>query len=343
MTKVALFTKTLKVRVRNKHAPVLRRMARAVNTCWNYCNALSSRSIRERGVFLSAFDLHPYMKGAHRELGLHSHTLQKVAQEYVTRRQQFKKARLNWRASQGAKRALGWIPINTGAASWKNGQVYHNGHYFKVWDSYGLANYTFRTASFNEDARGRWYFNVVVAFQPKPSMATGSTALDLGLKDTATSSDGDKLEAGRWYRDLEPKLATAQRANKKQRVKAIHAKIAHRRQDALHKYSRAQVNRHAAIFVGNVKPRSLTATRFAKSVLDCGWGTLNTFLEYKSHWAGGVFMKIDEAYTTQTCSSCGALPDSRPKGIARRAFRSPLLAATMNVCWPVWWPLGAHP
>lgn len=50
-------TKTLKVRIRDKHATVLRQMARSVNFVWNYLNELSQRSIRERGVFQSAFDL----------------------------------------------------------------------------------------------------------------------------------------------------------------------------------------------------------------------------------------------------------------------------------------------
>ena len=99
---------------------------------WNFVNELSRRSIKERGVFLSAFDMHPYTKGTGKELGLHSQTLQCIAGEYVTRRKQFKKVRLNWRKSGGVRRSLGWIPVNTGAAQWKNGQVYHNGHYFKV-------------------------------------------------------------------------------------------------------------------------------------------------------------------------------------------------------------------
>ncbi|MDY7220490.1 hypothetical protein TOI97_13105, partial [Denitrificimonas sp. JX-1] len=57
-----------------------------------------------------------------------------------------------------------------GAAQWKNGQVYHNGHYFKVWDSYGLSQYRFRSSSFNEDARGRRYFNVVVDVEVEPEI-----------------------------------------------------------------------------------------------------------------------------------------------------------------------------
>ena len=314
-------TKTLKVRVRDKHAPLLRQMARSVNFVWNYMNELSHRSIRERGVFLSAFDLHPYTKGAGKELGLHSQTLQVIAAEYVTRRKQFRKARLNWRRTGGVRRSLGWIPINTGASSWKNGQVFHNGHHFKVWDSYGLGQYRFRTASFSEDARGRWYFNVVVDAIVKPSLGQEAIGIDLGLKDVATCSNGMQLENGRFYRDLEGKLATAQRARNKRRVRAIHAKIANRRKDALHKFSRMLVNQHGEIIVGNVSSLKLVKTNMAKSVLDAGWGQLKSMLEYKCDHAGIVFKVVDERYTTQTCSCCGALPDSRPRGIAGLGIR----------------------
>ncbi|MFZ1342483.1 MAG: hypothetical protein WAR97_04215, partial [Thiothrix eikelboomii] len=98
-------------------------------------------------------------------------------------------------------------------------------HYFKVWDSYGLAQFEFRSGSFSQDARGRWYFNIVVEVAQIASQATGQVGIDLGLKDVATCSNGLKLESEQFYRELEPKLAVAQRANKKQRVKAIHAQI----------------------------------------------------------------------------------------------------------------------
>ena len=75
--------KTLKVRVRDKHKALLNSMARHVNFVWNYVNELSHRSIKERGVFLSAYDMHPYTKGAGKDLGLHSQTLQCIASEYV--------------------------------------------------------------------------------------------------------------------------------------------------------------------------------------------------------------------------------------------------------------------
>jgi len=313
-------TKTLKVRIKDKHAKVLNDMARSVNFVWNYCNELSHRSIREHGDFLSAFDIHPYTKGAGKELGLHSQTLQCVAGEYVTRRKQFKKAKLNWRKSGGVRRSLGWIPFNTGAAKWKNGQVFHNGHYFKVWDSYGLSKYDLRAGNFSEDARGRWYFNVVVEVETEQRKGVSTVGIDLGCKEAATDSNGDGVK-GREYRKLEQKLGIAQRAKNKKQVKTIHAKIRNRRQDSLHKYSRKLVDNNAAIFVGNVNSLGLAKTKMAKSVLDAGWGTLKTMLEYKCDHAGIVYEEVNEAYTTQTCSCCGKIGSSSPKGRAGLRIR----------------------
>ncbi len=315
-------TKTLKIRIKDRHRPLLQQMAWSVNQVWNYVNELSQRSIRERGVFLSAYDIDPYTKGAGKDLGLHSQTLQEVSREYVTRRQQFKKTRLQWRKSGGVRRSLGWIPFKSGAVTWKQGQVYHNGHFFKVWDSYGLAQYRFRAGSFSEDARGRWYLNVVVEVEAEMPAGQDAIGIDLGFKDTATCSDGTTLEAARFYRDLEPALGKAQRARKKQRVKAIHAKIANRRKDTLHKFSRQLVNRCGVIIIGDVKSRSFTRNRkSAKTVYDTGWAMLKQFLSYKSACAGIVFQAVNEAYTTQTCSCCGAISANSPKGRAGLGIR----------------------
>ena len=314
-------TKTLKVRIKDKHAPLLRQWSRSVNTVWNYINELSSRSIKERGKFLSNYDIQKYTNGSGKELGLHSQTVQSVGKEYVTRRVQFKKARLNWRVSnrKSSKYSLGWVPVNTGMASWKNGQVYHNGQYFGIWDSYGLAGYKFRSASFNEDSRGRWYFNVVVDVEEKLSAGQEAIGIDLGLKEVATCSDGTELGSGRWYRGAEQQLAIAQRANKKQRVKAIHAKIANRRKDALHKFSRQLVDRCGEIYVGNVSSSKLVKTKMAKSVLDAGWSMLKTMLEYKGAHAGIVVREVNESFSTQACSECGSI--SGPKGIEGLGIR----------------------
>ena len=211
------------------------------------------------------------------------------------------------------RRSLGWIPVNTGAAKWKNGQIFFNGNYYGVWDSYGLSQYTFRIASFSEDARGRWYFNVVVSVEAEQSTGTALVGIDLGCKDSATASNGEQLTNGE-YRKLQQQLGIAQRARKKQRVKAIHAKIANRRKDNIHKFTRKLVNTSSAIFVGNVSSQAMVKTKMAKSVLDASWGSIKTVLEYKCAHAGIHFEEVNEAYSTQTCSCCGVIPTSSPKG-----------------------------
>ena len=314
-----LVTRTLKIRVKDKHAVLLQRMATQVNQVWNFCNETSSRSIRERSTWLSGFDLQKYTNGFSKCDGvlIGSKTIQQVCEEYVTRRKQFKKAKLRWRVSnpKSSRRSLGWIPFKSGALVYANGQIKFAGHRLSLWDSYGLSNYKLRAGNFNQDVRGRWYLNVVVQIPSVASAGTRSVGMDLGVKTAVTTSDGQKLE-GHWYRDQEKALARAQRAKKKDRVRAIHAKIANQRKDALHKFSHAMVSQYGAIFVGNISSQWMLKTSSAKGTLDASWSRLKIMLEYKSQAAGVIFEVVNEAYTTQTCSCCGNIPSSSPKGRA---------------------------
>ena len=317
-------TKTLRLRIKDKHARVLSAMAREVNQVWNFCNETSRRAIRERHQWLSGYDLQKLTNGYSKCDGIHigSPTVQQVCEDYAKARKQFKKAKLRWRVSnpQSSKYSLGWIPFKARALQYKAGQIAFAGQKFSLWDSYGLADYELRAGSFSEDSRGRWYLNVVVKVQAKGSSATASVGIDLGLKEVAVASNGQRIE-GRFYRKLEADLGIAQRAHKKRRVKAIHAKIANQRKDALHKFSTALVRENAAIFVGDVASSKLVKTKMAKSTLDAGWASLKTMLEYKSHQAGIVFEVVNENYTTQTCSCCGVIPASSPKGRAGLRIR----------------------
>ena len=317
-------TKTLRLRIKDKHANVLCQMARQVNQVFNFCNESSHRAIRERHQWLSGYDLQKLTNGFSKCEGIliGSPTVQQVCEDYAKARKQFKKAKLRWRVSnpQSSKYSLGWIPFKARALQYKAGQIQFAGQRFNLWDSYGLADYEMRAGSFSQDARGRWYLNVVVKVQAKASAGTASVGIDLGLKEAAVTSTGERIE-GRFYRKLECQLGIAQRAHKKNRVKAIHAKIANQRKDLLHQFSTKLVRENAAIFVGDVASEKLVKTKMAKSTLDAGWASLKTMLEYKSHQAGIVFEVVNESYTTQTCSCCGAIPASSPKGRAGLRLR----------------------
>lgn len=316
-------TKTIRVRVKDKHANSLRIMAFGVNQIWNAANALSAEygwiPIPEVGfvsLAVSEFDLQKELKGIRHErsLNIPAASVQAVISQHARSRKQFKRNKLRWRASSGSKRALGWVPFKTSSVKVINGQIRFNGHVFGVWDSYGLSKLALRTGSFSEDSRGRWYFNATVDYETSPSQGTSSIGIDLGLKTVATCSDGVMLENARIVNNAAAKLAIAQRGNKKARVKALHAQIKNRRKDAMHKFTSMLVDRHGAIFVGDVSSVKLTKTTMAKSVLDAGWGMLKTQLEYKAMARSVVFAEVNENYTTQTCSCCGCISSNSPKG-----------------------------
>lgn len=310
-------TKTFKLRIKDRHAKVLRQMAREVNTVWNFCNETSHRAIRERHQWLSGFDLQKLTDGFSKCDGvlIGSATTQQVCEDYAKARKQFKRSRLSWRVSnpESGKYSLGWVPFKARAVQYKSDRVVFAGQRFGLWDSYGLGNYKLRGGSFTEDSRGRWYLNVCIQIEGRPCAGTAAVGIDLGLKAAATTSEGEVL-VGRRYRALEQKLGIAQRAGKKARARAIHAKIRNQRKDAQHKFSTALVKRCAAIFVGDVASAKLVKTNMAKSTLDAGWSQLKTMLEQKCQRAGVVFEVVNERYTTQACSCCGSISASSPKG-----------------------------
>lgn len=319
-----LHTKTLKLRVKDKHAPILRRMARDVNFVWNYLNELSHKSIVERRQWMSAYDLQKYTAGFSKCEGvvIKAATVDEICASYATRRKQFKKIRLNWRVSNpnSKKRSLGWIPFKAVQVKFKLGQIQFAGIKFGIWDSYGLSKYKLRSGNFSQDSRGRWYFNVCVYVEESKSSGCEYVGIDLGLKACATTSDGLVL-VGRNYRKYESKLALAQRSNNKKLARSINAKVRNKRKDDQHKFSTNLVRRCSAIFVGNVSSNKLVKTKMAKSTLDAGWGQLKMMLENKCQRAGVVFEVLNESYTTQTCSCCGVIPDSSPKGMAGLRIR----------------------
>jgi len=123
-----------------------------------------------------------------------------------------------------------------------------------------------------------------------------------------------KLPAAQFYHHAEAELAKVQRAKNKKQLGTIHAKVANRRKEALHKFSNEITRNHAVIVVGDVSSSKLAKTKMAKSLLDAGWYQFKAQLKYKAIRQSAVFIEVNEAYSTQTCSICGAIPDSSPRG-----------------------------
>ncbi len=121
--------------------------------------------------------------------------------------------------------------------------------------------------SFNQDARGRWYLNCPIKVECANYAQVTRVGIDLGLKKFATLSTGETIITPQFYRKSEAKLASAQRARKiPKRIRTIHAKVANRRKDFLHKASTKIANKFGFIVIGDVSPKKLAKTRMAKSV-----------------------------------------------------------------------------
>ena len=194
------------------------------------------------------------------------------------------------------------------------------GHIYRVWLSRPVPG-RIKCGSFAQDALGHWFINLCIDIACVADCGPGEIGIDLGLKTTATMSDGQKYDGLRAYRAIEPKLGIAQRAHKKKRVKALHAKAKNRRLDGLHKLSTQLVGDNKRVAVGNVSSKALARTKMAKSVYDAGWGLLRGMLRYKTLARGATYLEIDEYLSSQLCSHCGSLPDSRPRGIAQLRIR----------------------
>jgi putative transposase len=320
-----LFTRALRLKVRSEAYAWLNAAAIEVNQVFNYCNETSLKAATRTDLkrkWLTGFDLCSLTAGATEYFDkIGADTIQSVCNEYAQKRKTAKKLKLKWRVSRGAQRSLGWIPFKAASLKRKGRGVRFAGKCIRVFERERLEGVKWQGGEFAEDAVGDWWLCLPVKVEAECSVAPEEeVGIDLGLKTIAVTSDGDRLEAGRWTHRYAEKLASAQRRGHKRQAKRIHRKIARCRADALHKFSRQMVDRYQHIVVGDVSSQKMVKSRMAKSVLDSGWGMLKRFLAYKCEYAARSFEVVDERYSTVTCSHCGAL--SGPRGVNGLIVRS---------------------
>ena len=307
-------------RFRVKSKPgLLNQQARKVNFVWNYCNDRQKDALRFGRPWLTGFDLNKLTTGSSKELELHSGVINAVCEQFAKSRAQHRRPYLRYRG----RKSLGWIPLK-GRDLHREGNAFRfAGNTFRVFYSRPLLEGKIKDGTcFAQDSLGNWFLNIVIeVVEPPARPLERGIGIDLGLKDLATPSEGAKIPAPGFYCKAEAALATAQRAHKRRRVKAIHTCIARQRMDFLHKESVAIVRNFDLIVFGNVNASGLAQTSLAKSVLDAGWSSFRRMLAYKAIRHGARYVEVDERFTTQTCSTCGALPESRPKGIAGLGIR----------------------
>lgn len=310
---------TYKYRLKDRRvSKALTQHAWACNQVWNWCVAQHRDTLDRyrlgapKRQWLSAFDLGKQCNGVGKELGVHQQTVGSICEQWSRARS------TKFRSSFGSKRALGWVPFRRQSRQVEGNSIIYLGKKFRWFgDKRRPLPETAKGGAFVEDALGRWYVTFHVEVVERDAASVGEIGIDLGLKSIAVTSTGEVIENPRHLAIWEERLAVAQRAGNKRRAKAIHARIGNTRRDFHHKLSTRLSREHAFIAVGDVNAKNLAKTSMAKSVLDAGWSAFRNMLAYKA----GTFVEVDEKFTTQTCSCCGALPHGRPKGIAGLRLR----------------------
>jgi putative transposase len=179
------------------------------------------------------------------------------------------------------------------------------------------------TVTVSRDPCGRWYVSFALdAAEPVPlPPANAVTGVDLGVKDFAVTSGGDKIPNPRPLARRERNLAryqrrlarcqkgSANRAKARAKVARAHRKVRASRQDFLHRTSARLVRDHDVIVIEDLNVAGMVRNRsLAKAISDCGWGTFRRMLAYKAARAGRHLIVIDRWYpSSKTCSECGHL------------------------------------
>jgi putative transposase len=303
---------TCRLKVKTESYAWLGAAAVEVNQVWNWANATSYKAaypFAGAGKWLSGYDLDRLCVGASACFEhIASDTIQRVNAEFSRRRGQFKKSKLRWRVSYGAKRSLGWIPFKAGQLKRKGSSLRFCGKSFRVFERELLEEVTWKAGCFAQDAVGDWWLCLAVERTLMPSVAAQeSVGLDLKLKDAVATSDGDKLEARRISLHIEQQIAQARCRGHKRQAKRLRRSASRHRQDALHKYSRKIVDRYQIILIGDLSSLKPDKVRKQKFALNAGWGMLKTQLQYKGQQAGRSVRIVSKSNTTRVCSTCKAL------------------------------------
>jgi putative transposase len=175
----------------------------------------------------------------------------------------------------------------------------------------------------SRDTDGRWYVTFCVdTAEPEPEPDTGNAVgVDLGLKDFAVTSDGERIgnprllerkarNLARYQRQMARKQkGSNNRAKAKQKVARAHRTVAGARQDFLHRTSTSLVRRYDVIAVEDLAVKNMVRNkRLARGISDASWGEFRSMLEYKAQRAGRTVAVVDRWFpSSKTCSACGHL------------------------------------
>jgi len=308
--------KTYRYRIKDKNKlKQLEQMDRDVKFVWNVLNSASRKAWKESRKYYHKFD--PWFtsitKGASKELSIHSQTIQAISEQFHKDiRQQGKQLRYKGR------KTLGWVPFKASAIKFNESEFVYDKKRFRFWNSRPFPKGAkLKTGSFVQDVMGRWYVNFTIEYDESDlQCGDGRIGVDLGMKTTATCSDGKELKL-KPLEKIDIQIAKEQRAKNFKRARKLNWHKANKRKDMICKFAKGLVNRNALVAVGDVS--GFTKGNCAKSRYNNSWSTFRKWIELKCLEYGAIFKEVDEHLSTQRCNKCGSIEG--PKGVKELSVR----------------------
>jgi putative transposase len=192
-----------------------------------------------------------------------------------------------------------------------------------------------RTLTIKHNRAGQWFAVFCCELEiPELTHSGPTVGLDHGLKSFVVGSDGLVIDPPRFLRKSEKRLAKEQRKlsrkekgsnnyrKQRSRVAKVHLKVANQRNDFLHKLSHEMAEKYSVIVVEDLRVEDPNKNHsLAKSFSDAGLSTFISMLEHKVSETGAQLIKVEAAYTTQTCSGCGRVREGEEKlGLSDRVY-----------------------